>query len=373
MLTTEIENHAAQKRYLQPAFYKSEIDKYGLIMGTLARKLSAEWEEKKNVDVADEMNRLALDVVVQTLLGSELSANEKQEIVDSIQVIKELTDHRKTPFIDQLLWKLPLPSNTRYTKAHECLDQKIYDLIRIKREGTPLQNDVVTTLLKAQASGESQCPYQSNKLVRDEVMTMFLTGHETVASSMTWMWFVLNNYPDIEQKIYEELDVVVGARAVEPEDVPNLEYLRKVFLETMRLYPPVWVIVRHPQADTQLGKYVIPAGAHISLCQYIVHRDPRYFPDPEKFDPERWTPEGVALRPKFSYFPFGGGKRKCIGEAFAMIEGMIVIATLAQKWQLRRTGSEPIEMEPLVTLRPKNGMKMQLTKRLSEVRYESLV
>jgi len=360
LLTTDLESHGRQKRYLQPAFHKQSVFDYSSTMCTLAESFSNTWKMKETIDVAQEMNHLTLDIVVKTLLGAGMSKQEN-EIIEAIETIKNLTDQKKSAFIDPLLSKLPLPGNIAYRKACRCLDQKIYKIIQNKKEQSLNGKDLVTTLLNAKGTGG--CPFLSDKLVRDEVMTMFMAGHETIASAITWTWYLLSQNPHIEKVLHEELDTVLGAERIQAEDVGRLPYTKKVLLESMRIYPPVWLIVRHPLVDTDLGGYMIPAGAYVHLCQYTMHRDPRYFPDPERFNPERWTPEAMAQRPKFSYFPFGGGKRKCIGDEFAITEGIIVMATLARKWRLRRVSQAPVQLEPLITLRPKNGMRMTVQKR----------
>jgi cytochrome P450 len=339
-------------------------------MCVLAEELSRSWEFKETIDVSQEMNRVALDVVVKSLLGFEMIHQEK-DIVDAIETIKNLTDQKKSAFVDALLSQLPLPRRVAYQKAYACLNQTIYEIIRQKRSQPEGGRDLVATLLAAK--GSQGCPFLSDELVRDEVMTMFMAGHETIASAMTWTWYLLSCNPDVEEKFHAELDSVLGGRPMRPEDVVSLSYTRKILLESMRIYPPVWLMVRHPLVETELGGYKIPPDSYIHLCQYTMHRDSRYYPDPEKFDPERWTPEEINKRPKYSYFPFGGGKRRCIGEEFAMTEGIIVLATIARQWQLRRDNTETIELEPLITLRPKNGMKMTLKKRYSKVDHEYTV
>ncbi|MDE2027610.1 MAG: cytochrome P450 [Candidatus Omnitrophica bacterium] len=369
LLTADLESHSQQKRCLQPAFQKQGMLEYASTICTMVEQFNHTLEEQETIDVAKAMNHLALEIVVRTLLGVEMSRQEEQ-IIEAIETIKCLTDQKKSAFIDPLLSKLPLPQSIAYQKACQCLDQKVYEIIQKKRE-QPLQGcDLVTTLLKAMDIQD--CPFLSDQLVRDEVMTMFMAGHETVASAMTWTWYLLSQNHEVEKHFHAELDEILGEGPIQAEHVAKLPYTRKILLESMRIYPPVWLIVRHPLVDTQLGGYTIPAGSYVHLCQYTMHRDPRYFPDPEKFDPERWTPEAVAKRPKFSYFPFGGGKRQCIGEAFAMTEGIIVLASLGRKWVLRQVSKDPIRLDPLITLRPRNGLRMGLKKRSGKVTDEFL-
>jgi cytochrome P450 len=194
-------------------------------------------------------------------------------------------------------------------------------------------------------------------------MTMFIAGHETIGTAVTWTWYFLGEHADIEAKLHAELENVLGDRPPGVEDIPRLDYTRKVMLESMRLIPPVWLMVRKPLQDVELCGYRIAAGSYIHMSPYVIHRDPRYYPDPEIFDPERWTPEATAQRPRTAYFPFGMGKRQCIGQAFTMTEGVLILATLARTWRLRRVSRKPVAFDPLITLRPTGGMHMTLEKR----------
>jgi cytochrome P450 len=199
--------------------------------------------------------------------------------------------------------------------------------------------------------------------VRDEVLTIFLAGYETVANALTWTWYLLSQNPQAEAKMHAELEAVLGVgdarRLPTLADYPLLRYTEQVFAESMRLYPPAWAMGRMSTREITLGPYTIPAGSHVFFSQYIMGRDPRYFPDPERFDPERFSPEAKAARHKYAYFPFGGGSRQCIGEAFAWMEGTLSLAVMAQRWKLRFIPNYPIELQPKITLRPKYPMMMQ--------------
>jgi cytochrome P450 len=198
--------------------------------------------------------------------------------------------------------------------------------------------------------------------LRDEAMTLFLAGHETTANALTWTWYLLSRNPEVESRFHAELDVL-GDRIPGPEDLPALPYTRMVLTEAMRLYPPAWAVGRRGINDFEVNGYRIPARSMVLVCQYITHRDPRFFPDPERFDPERWRPEVAALRPKFSYFPFGGGTRICIGEQFAWMEGILVLATIGRRWRAKYVGVAAPEVHPQITLRPRNPVEMILTRR----------
>ena len=205
----------------------------------------------------------------------------------------------------------------------------------------------------------------TDRQVRDEAITIFLAGHETTANALTWTWYLLSQNPAAEEKLHAEIDAVLGGRLPTTDDVPQLKYTEMVMAESMRLFPPAWAIGRMAVEDYTVGGYVVPKGALMLLSPYAMHHDARFYPDPERFDPERWTPEAREARPPYSYFPFGGGQRRCIGEGFAWMEGILLIATIAQHWRMRLVPNHPIELRPVITLRPKHGMRMTVHKRES--------
>ena len=196
----------------------------------------------------------------------------------------------------------------------------------------------------------------TDEQLRDEAMTIFLAGHETTANALAWTWYLLSQNPEAEARFHAEVDEALGSRTATAEDFPRLRYTEMVFAESMRMYPPAWIIGRRALGDYRINGYHVPARSIILMSQYVMHHSPKYFPDPMRFDPERWTPEAREARPKFSYFPFGGGPRLCIGEHFAWMEGVLVMATLAQKWRMRLVPGHAVEMQPIVTLRPKHGI-----------------
>jgi len=198
--------------------------------------------------------------------------------------------------------------------------------------------------------------------LRDEAITIFLAGHETTANALTYTWYLLAQHPEVEAKLHAEIAALDG-RLPTVDDLPRLKYTEMVFAESMRLYPPAWAIGRRALQDYQVGPYCVPAGSVVLMSQWVMHRDERYFPDPLRFDPERWQPAAKEARPKFAYFPFGGGPRLCIGEAFAWMEGVLLIATLAQGWRMRLVPGHALQLQPLITLRPKHGLKMRLERR----------
>jgi len=208
------------------------------------------------------------------------------------------------------------------------------------------------------AQDEEDGGVMTDEQLRDEAMTIFLAGHETTANALAWTWYLLSQNPEAEARLHEELGEVLGGRQPAAEDLPRLRYAEMVFAESMRLYPPAWILGRRALEDYEVGGYLIPRGALVILSPYVMHRDARFFPEPERFDPERFTPEAKAARPQFSYFPFGGGPRRCIGEGFAWMEGVLVIATLAQRWRLRLAPGQRVAPQTGVTLRPRRGILM---------------
>jgi cytochrome P450 len=198
----------------------------------------------------------------------------------------------------------------------------------------------------------------TDKQVRDEAMTIFLAGHETTANAMTWTWYLLSQTPDVERRLHEEIDSVLGGRVATVADVERLPYTTRIVTESMRLYPPAWLLGRRAVADYRIREYHVPARSIVLMSQWIVHRDGRFFPEPDRFDPDRWTPEFKAALPRFAYFPFGGGPRQCIGESFAWMELVLLVSTIAQRWRFELVPGHPVAPNAAVTLRPKYGMKM---------------
>lgn len=360
LLTNEGESHLRQRRLVQPAFHQKRIADYGKAMVEFASGMSDKWKEGAAVDVHEEMMRLTLSIVAKTLFNTSVES-ETDDIGESVSVIIEMFPRSVFPF-SEILDKLPLPSTRRFERARERLDTTVYRMINERRADGEDRGDLISMLLLAQDE-EGDKDGMTNLQVRDEVMTLFLAGHETTANALTWTWYLLSQNPDAEKRLHEELDAVLGNRSPAVEDLENLCCTRMALMESMRLYPPVWAVARRAVDDYEVGGYLAPAGSVIFACQCVTHYDPRYYPDPFKFLPERWTPQEQASRPRFAYFPFGGGPRRCIGESFALMEGALVIATIAQKWKMSLLPGHRVESKPLITLRPKYGMKMTLERR----------
>jgi cytochrome P450 len=354
LLTSEGEFHRRQRRLAQPAFHRDRLRGYAASMTDCAARCRDQWKSGATFDVSKEMMRLTLAIVGRTLFSADV-ASEADEIGGALTQVFELFETMLMPF-SEWLEKLPLPSVRRFERARDRLDKTIYRLIAERRASGRDAGDLLSMLLLAQdEEGEGS---MSDRQVRDEALTLLLAGHETTSNALTWTWYSLSRDPSAEAMFHAELDRVLGERLPAFEDLPELRYTEGVFAEALRLYPPAWAVGRRAKQDYPVGDYLIPARSIVIMSPWVVHRDPRWFPDPEKFDPERWRPEIAEMRPKFSYFPFGGGARVCIGERFAWMEGVLLLAALGQRWRLRLEAGHRVETKALITLRPKYGMRM---------------
>ncbi len=362
LLTSEGQLHLRQRRLIQPAFHRQRIAGYAKIITDTAQRSSERWKTGEVRNIHAEMMHLTMIIAGQAFFGANVES-EAEEIGQAITTLMRGSRRLRLPFYQQMM-RLPLPSNRRILEAGERLDALIQTMIAerraaIQRGEIGKYNDLMDMLLQARDDlGDGQG--MSDALVRDEVLTLFLAGHETTANALTWTWYLLSKHPDVEAKLHEELAQVLNGRVPAADDVEKLSYTRKVLSESMRLYPPSWTIGREALDDYQAGDFRLPSGSTILMSQWVMHHDPRYYPDPYRFDPERWTPEAVAARPKYSYFPFGGGPRVCVGEPFAWMEGTLVLAALAQRWRLRLVPGQKIDLLPQVTLRPRYGMRMEI-------------
>jgi cytochrome P450 len=359
LLTSEDEFHLRQRRLAQPAFHRQRIAAYAGTMSSYSAKMREGWRDGATVDMHREMMRLTLDIVGKTLFDADVDS-EAAEIGQALTTAFESFNLAMLPFTEYLE-KLPLPAVRRFNAARARLDRTVYRMIEERRTSGEDKGDLLSMLLLAQDT-EGDGTGMSDTQLRDEALTIFLAGHETTANALTWTWYLLSQNPQMEARLYAEVDAL-GDRLPTYEDMAALPYTRMVLMESMRLYPPAWAIGRRAMESFEAREFTVPANSVVLMSQYVMHRDERFFPDPERFDPERWTPEAQAARPKFAYFPFGGGNRVCIGEQFAWMEGVLLIATLAQRWKMRLVPGHPIELKPLITLRPKYGMRMILETR----------
>lgn len=366
LLTSEGDFHRRQRRLAQPAFHRRQIASYAEAMTAHAARMRDGWRDGETLDIAHEMMRLTLAIVGKTLFDTDVEA-EADEIGEAMTEMVELFNALMLPF-SEVLEKLPLPQKWRFERAKRRLDATIYRMIEERRRtnGRAEGNDLLSMLLHARDE-EGDGAGMTDKQLRDEALTIFLAGHETTANALSWTWYLLSEHSEVEERLHAEIDSVLeDGRLPTFEDVARLRYTEMVLAESMRLYPPAWAIGRLSINEYKAAGYTLPLRSLVLMSPYVMHRDERYYPDPTRFDPERWTPEAREARPQFAYFPFGGGARRCIGEGFAWMEGILLIATLAQRWRLRHVPSHRVGLQPAITLRPKGGMPMTLRKRSKE-------
>ena len=362
LLSAQGEAHRRQRRLVQPAFHRDRLPSYGAAMVSYALRWRERQRDSVSLDIRAEMMRLTLGVVGETMFGAEAAeysaAEEVRELIDSAMGLFGPV----TFLFARLLERLPLPQVRRFHNARDRLDARIYRMIQERRQRGDDRGDLLSMLLLAQDE-EGDGGRLTDRQLRDEIITIFLAGHETTATALTWVWYLLSQHPQVERRPHAELDSVLGDRPPAPDDLPRLPYTGYVFAEALRLYPSVAMIFRRVLADHEVGDYVLPAGAIVIMSQYVMHRDPRYYAEPEAFNPDRWVPEVRSARPRFAYFPFGGGPRVCIGEGFASMEGVLILAALAQRWRPRLAAGQTVEPDTLAGLRPRGGLRMHLERR----------
>ncbi len=363
LLTSEGPSWLQQRRLIQPAFHRQRLAQLAAVMTRASEALVDTWRAPaaaaQPVDVHAAMMHLTLDIVGQALFSSDVSG-AAGAVGQALGVSLEHVNYRMMRTFS-LPERVPTPRNRRFARALGVLDGVVAEIIAERRR-TGLDNgDLLSMLLHAR--DEDSGATMSDRQVRDEVMTLILAGHETTANALSWAWHLVGRTPAAEGALHEELDAVLGGRTPTVEDVPRLPYTRMVIEETMRLYPPVWSMGRQTEQADEIRGYHIPAGTIISLSQYVTHRHPEFWEAPAEFRPERWTAAAAATRPRFAYFPFGGGPRLCIGNNFALMEAQLILATLAQHYRLRPASAQPVVTEPLITLRPRGGLPMIIAAR----------
>jgi cytochrome P450 len=362
MITSEGNRHRLQRQAAQPAFHRQRVAAYAEQIVTESNRLRDSWRDGQELDIAQEMMRLTLRVVARTLFNTELG-QEVRELTEAINEIMRLYHYLIVlPAVD-LLIHLRTPGIYGFAKAKKKVDAVVYRMIDAHRRKGEHSGDLLDMMLRAEEDSPAENVGKQNESLRDQVITIFLAGYETVANALTWTWYLLSQNPAAERKLHNEVDQMLGGRNPSFGDVPTLRYVEAVFAESMRLYPPAWAMGRQALQDFALGEYWLPAGTTVLMSQFVSHRDPRYFSDPLRFDPDRFAAGGRATFPKFAYFPFGAGARQCIGEAFAWMEGVLILAAVAQKWKLALVPGQRVETQPLITLRAKYGMRMRVEER----------
>jgi cytochrome P450 len=361
MITSEGTTHRAQRTTAQPAFHRQRIVEYGAGMVEEAVRMRESWRAGER-DIAADMIHLTLNVVARTLFAADLR-EEVFELAGAINRIMGLYNFLVMLPLAEWLVHLRPPGLAAFVRARNRIDAVVHRMIdahiRGRDEGSLDQGSLLDMMLAADPADGAE----ARQSLRDQVITIFLAGYETVANALSWTWYLLSQNELCERTLHAEIDHVLDGRLPAVEDLPRLPYTENVMAESLRLYPPAWAMGRYARNDFALGDYFLPARTTVLISQFITHRDPRFFPNPLQFDPNRFSVEAKARRKKFTYFPFGAGPRQCIGEAFAWTEGVLILSTLAQKWKLRLVPGHPVEPQPLITLRPKYGMRMLLEPR----------
>jgi cytochrome P450 len=356
LLTSEGERWRRQRRMVQPAFSRARLIEYSAVMAEEAAQLLERLPRAKPLDISREMNALTLRIVTRTLFGLTLEENG-----ETGQAMRDLNRWFAVP---PMFLRLVPGAHARLTRAMATLDAKIDQLIEVKREQLAREPERCSDLLSAllAARDEDGAPLTAREL-RDQMLTLYLAGHETTSQALTFTFYLLSQHPHAQETMRAELERVLQGRIPCYADLEQLPYTEQVIKEALRLYPPASVIPRHVAADATLGPYSVPRGSEVVLWTYLIHRDPRYWHEPERFMPERFAPDEESARPRGAYLPFGAGQRACIGQAFAMIEAQLIVATLGAKLRFEYAGQGPVRVRPGVTISPRGGMPMRLHSR----------
>ncbi|MBX9770080.1 MAG: cytochrome P450 [Candidatus Obscuribacterales bacterium] len=359
LLRSEGELWKRQRKLASPAFSPKRLEEYSKVMVEHTEKRVASWKDGANIDINREMMRLTLSIAAKTLFDADQQDDEEFE--EALHDAQKYLAERLDDFILLMLpdW-VPFPANVHLHEAIQKIDKVVYKLINERRGKTEGRNDLLSSLMAVQDDDGSK---MSDQQVRDEVFTLFFAGHETTALTMTWTLLLLAQHPEVEAKLLEEIKTVLGDRQPVGHDTHSLNYARKVVMESMRVLPPVWGLGREASEDTTIGPYDVPKGTSILISQWVNNKDERWFPNPEKFDPDRWTTEFNEKLPKYAFFPFGGGPRTCIGNNFALMEAVLLLVIIMKNYHLELDTTHKVEYQPGVTLKPKTGVKVILHKR----------
>jgi cytochrome P450 len=358
LLNSEGALHQRQRHLMQPAFHRQCLAQYATVMTTYAARLRHAWQDGDTLDMTPAMMRVTLAIAAKTLLDADVE-DEATAIGDAITTLLRFSPRLTLP-LAPLLRLMPLPNQHRLRRAQDSLDTLMYRLIDERRSTPGETGDVLAMLVSARMEDGSPL---SPRQIHDEALTLLLAGHETTALALSWAWYLLAHHPDVDAAMQAELQTVLGGRLPTAADLPHLPYTRMVLAEALRLYPPAWLMTRRAREAVVLGDYHFPQGTFFFISPYLTQRDPRFFPDPEAFVPTRWAAPPEAGSARYAYFPFGGGPRQCLGEGFAWMEGLLVLATVAQMWRMQLVPGHPVEPWALVTLRPKHGFHVHLARR----------
>ncbi len=359
LLTSLGSAHLRQRKMMQPAFYRTSIKAFGeTIVGGIEQRI-AQWKSGAELNIAYEMMAMTQQNIIRTVFGQDFD-DRSGELAGAITTRKKYVEHvyfSLLPFPEYLPPKL----RREYQEAMKRIDGTINREILLRRDLTVPRHDMLSLLMHAKYEDGTG---MTDRQICDEMQTLFSAGFETIGEALGWTWYLLSQHPEVEARFLAELNEVLGGRVPCADDLPKLRYTEMILAESMRLYPPTWIFIRIArQEETLPSGTTIPAGAKLYLCQYIMHRNSRFWPDPERFDPERFSESAKKERPKFAYFPFGGGIRFCIGESFAKMEGILILASIAQRFALTLVPGQTILPKPQMTLHPKHGITMQIHQR----------
>lgn len=362
ILTSEGEFWRRQRRLMQPAFHQKQLAALTRLMVECVESFLQELEQKSDRDVVAlsvEMSRLTLKIAGLALFSIDISG-ESSRFEQAFRSASDFIVHKITNPLMEPLW-MPTARNRHYRTNQRTLDQLVLDIIQSRRSQSSDTFDLLSMLMSVrdEETGEGM----SDRQLHDEVLTLLVAGHDTLASSLSWTWYLLGQHPESRTLLQDELHRVLNGNAPTFEQLPKLDYTRRVFDESLRLYPPAWGQARMALEADEMGGYRFPKGASILISTAIIHRHPEFWQQPDEFDPDRFLPELTAQRPKFAYFPFGGGQRICIGKSFALMEATIVLAMIAQRFDLILVSDHPVEPDPKFTLCPKYGIKVKVRKR----------
>ncbi|WP_419880422.1 cytochrome P450 [Peribacillus sp. B-H-3] len=358
LLTSEKEFHLRQRRMIQPSFKKTDIMKYGQDMIDIAKSYTSAWKGGEERIITHDMMDLTLAIVSKTMFSKEFE-DGYQIIGDSIETSMRMAIKRMRNLFSLPLW-IPTKNNRKFKKAVKQLDNVLYSLIGERREGMGSEKDMLEILLAARSEDGIG---MTDTQVRDELMTIFLAGHETTANALSWTLYLLSQNPEAEGKLYREIDELLGDKSPRPEDFMKLTYTQNVVWESLRMYPPGFFTGRKVEKDIEINGYKFKKNDMVLTSQYIMHRKSEFFPEPEKFIPERFENNYLRTIPSFAYFPFGGGPRVCIGNHFALMEAVLVLAAILQKYKLVLSPGQIVKPFPSITLRPKGGLRMVVEER----------
>jgi cytochrome P450 len=359
ILTSNGDFWRKQRKIVAPSMHTRRIQTYGDTITTYTTEMVDGWQDGQRLKMADTMLKLTLRVIAQVLFNVDASAASGR-VSEAMEVIQQASGGGNFSLLDMLPTWVPTPRELKARAALRDLDTLIYGIIDERLANPEDRGDLLSMLLMARDDEDQPMPRQQ---VRDEAVTMFLAGHETTANSMNWTWTLLARHPEVLAKLHHELDTVLAGRLPTYEDLPHLPYTEMIIKESMRLYPPAWSFSREAVEDVTLGEYTVPKGSTMGIINYFTHRDPRWWSDADTFRPERFAPEAEADLPKYAYIPFGAGPRICIGNAFAMMETRLILATVASRYTLHLDPGQVVGMKPLITLNPDGELPMTVRRR----------